>query len=55
VPDDHKLPLYDNPGEDVILLVKEDRKNRKNKAEKKHLNEAPVDRAGKIAAQKQQR
>ena len=32
VPDDSKSPLYDNPGEDVILAVKQERKSKKEYA-----------------------
>jgi hypothetical protein len=37
VPEAYKSPLYDNPGEDIIRSVKEDRKSKKEHAETRRL------------------
>jgi hypothetical protein len=52
VPDDHKSPLYDNPGEDVLQLVKEDRKSRKEHVASRQLLQEQADASGKLAARK---
>jgi hypothetical protein len=52
VPDEHKSPLYDNPGDDVLQSVKEDRKNKKKYIEESRLKKQAVDATGKLASRK---
>jgi hypothetical protein len=50
VPDEHKSPLYDHPGEAVIQSVKEDRKNKKNYIKENLKKKASVDATGILAS-----
>jgi hypothetical protein len=43
VPEEYKSPLYDNPGEDVLQSVKEDRKNKKQYIENNRLKRIKVE------------
>jgi hypothetical protein len=52
VPDKHKSLLYDNPGEDVLLSVKEDRKDKKKYIKESCLKKAAVDSTGFLALRK---
>ena len=52
VPDNQKSPLYDNPGDDVLLSVKEDRKSKKKYAETRRLLQEEAQSSGKLASQK---
>jgi hypothetical protein len=52
VPDKHKSPLYDNPGDDVLLAVREDRKDKKKYIKQSRLKKAAVDSTGIMASRK---
>jgi hypothetical protein len=52
IPEQYKSPLYDNPGEDVLQSVKDDRKTKKVFLENKHLKERAVAQTGKLASRK---
>jgi hypothetical protein len=52
VPDELKSPLYDNPGEDVLLAVKEDRKSKKEYIASRRQQEEAIDKSGILASRK---
>jgi hypothetical protein len=52
VPEEYKSPLYNNPGEDILQSVKEDRKSRKEHAEQRRLLHEQANQSGKLAARK---
>jgi hypothetical protein len=52
VPDEHKSPLYDHPGEDIMLSVKEDRKSKLEYVKQRRIAMEVVESTGKIAARK---
>jgi hypothetical protein len=53
VPDEYKSPLYDNPGDDVLQSIKDDRKNKKKYVKECQINKkAAVDATGIMAARK---
>jgi hypothetical protein len=52
VPDEHKSPLYDNPGEDVLKSVKDDRRSKKEYIAARRQLEHEAESSGKKASRK---
>jgi hypothetical protein len=52
VPDEYKSPLYDNPGEDIIQSVKDDRKKKKQYQEDERRKLEAAEAQGILASQK---
>jgi hypothetical protein len=56
IPDEYKSPLYDNPGEDILLSVKEDRKHKLQYVKERRLATEQVEEvatsSGKLLSKK---
>jgi hypothetical protein len=53
VPDEHKSPLYDNPGEDVLKSIKDDRRSKKEYIAARRQLEQEAESSGKKLHKKQ--
>jgi hypothetical protein len=52
VPDEHKSPLYDHPGDDVLQSVKDDRKNKLQYIKQRRIDNQQAELTGKLVARK---
>jgi hypothetical protein len=52
VPDKYKSPLYDDPGEEVLQSVKEDRRSKKEYLEQQRKKKEAVNQTGLLASRK---